>query len=104
MGDPCANELEKLDSVQHVPSFIHMCHNYQATDPETGTRWAFHKGHVPAELFDCDVPLIVEPPKDLLLSQKSPHDRRSAWKLCAAIRHVNGLAVQRRKERCGDGK
>ena len=70
----------------------------------TGTRWAFHKGHVPAELFECDVPLIVEPPKNLLSSQKTSHDRRSAWMLCAAIRHVNRLAAHRKKEKCGDGR
>eukprot|EP00510_Aplanochytrium_minuta_P004001 CAMPEP_0184023772 /NCGR_PEP_ID=MMETSP0954-20121128/11595_1 /TAXON_ID=627963 /ORGANISM="Aplanochytrium sp, Strain PBS07" /LENGTH=493 /DNA_ID=CAMNT_0026306791 /DNA_START=137 /DNA_END=1615 /DNA_ORIENTATION=+ len=62
------------------PTFIHLASNFKAVD-SAAKEWMFHKGHVPANILDCDMPLIVQPSNDLFNDQKQNgmKAKQKAW-------------------------
>ena len=48
------------DEQYAVPSVVHLCQRYMV-----GADWFFSKRKVPADVYDCEVPLLAEPPDDL---------------------------------------
>lgn len=84
---------------KNIPTFLHFAHNYRADDKD-GNRWMFHKGHVPGNILDCDVPILKAPPDDLYRTQTNTRQKRSAWMLCNLYSRVNGMLKAYKKKFC----
>lgn len=60
----------------------------------------FHKGHVPPNVLDCDVPLIVEPPSDLYRKSTSIEAKSQAWILCHILARFNQVLKAYKEQYC----
>mmetsp|Transcript_47756 Transcript_47756/g.93845 ORF Transcript_47756/g.93845 Transcript_47756/m.93845 type:complete len:222 (+) Transcript_47756:1103-1768(+) len=114
--DPCASAWSpdtKGLVPNRLPPFIHYCHNFAVLKSDL----MFHKGHVPADILDCDKPLLKLPPKDYLTKRLSPQQRktfssqppkdfkkdiRSAWLLCMIFPRLYHATVEHKKKYCKD--
>merc|ERR1711871_1850692 len=66
------------------PPFIHLASNFKAPSSK---EWMFHKGHVPADILDCDVPFIIESPDDVFDVSREVKTKTSAWVMCHAVHY-----------------
>ena len=94
-----------------VPSVVHLCQRYMM-----GDEWFFSKRKVPADIYDCDVPLFSEPPDDLAVKydfkqapgggkrqELSPKEAvREAFMLCYLHSVVNEAAAFYKQHACED--
>ena len=80
---------------QKVPTFIHLASNFKAPRSK---QWMFHKGHVPADILHCGVPLLKESPDNLwnVIPKAQTPTKRSAWILCNTVSRVNQVRIARR--------
>eukprot|EP00040_Diaphanoeca_grandis_P041302 m.262783 g.262783 ORF g.262783 m.262783 type:complete len:575 (+) comp46962_c0_seq1:24-1748(+) len=72
----------------NIMPFLHFCQNIKGTD-DKGVHWMWHKGHVPKNIYDCDLPIIKPPPDNFYNTQKPGTDKRSAWIICNLIANLN---------------
>ena len=98
-----------------VPFVLHYCQNYRVG------QFAFHKGHVPHDVFTCDAPLMIEPDGNVVdqlykTQGPSPVDgsrrpnvqytkdqaRNAAFMLCGVLRGINEAATFFKDKHCGD--
>jgi len=84
------------------PTFIHLASNFKAPDGHDGP-WMFHKGHVPADILDCDSPLIVEAPDDLWEISPNREVKQRAWVLCNTVSRLNKILLMYKKKFCPIG-
>jgi len=65
----------------------------------------FHKGHVPADILHCDVPLLKESPDNLwdVVPSSQRATKRSAWILCNTVSRVNLMATMYKERFCPGG-
>jgi len=96
----CRNPLST--PANRLPVFIHMASNFKAPDRYKGP-WMFHKGHVPADILECDSPLIIQPPDDLWRMTDEPKAKQNAWILCHAIYYLNHVASLYKEKFCKPG-
>ena len=76
-------------------------------------RWPmFHKGHVPANIFQCDLPLLRELPEDLIdaseplgfpINRKNLEQKTMHYMVCNAYKLINDALVAWKKKYCNDG-
>ena len=80
---------------QKVPTFIHLASNFKAPKSK---EWMFHKGHVPADILHCGVPLLKESPDNLwdVIPKAQVATKRSAWILCNTVSRINQVRVAQR--------
>jgi hypothetical protein len=101
-----------------LPDVIHSCTHFKAcADGSNTTRemtecsgggdlWNFHKGHVPGEILECDHPLLMAPPEDLInvqIKAKNSRGKRGAFMICAQTFMVNRAALDYKKKYCKAG-
>jgi len=95
-SNPVANAGEKS------PVFVHMASNFKAPDPDKGP-WMFHKGHVPANILDCDTPLLVEAPEDIWSVTSGKQNKQRAWVLCNIVSRLNRVLTMYKQKFCPVG-
>mmetsp|Transcript_12729 Transcript_12729/g.20582 ORF Transcript_12729/g.20582 Transcript_12729/m.20582 type:complete len:520 (+) Transcript_12729:23-1582(+) len=98
----CLNPKVPNDPGAKLPIFIHMASNFKAPDSALGP-WMFHKGHVPGNFFECDSPLIIEPPDNLWEVTSDWKAKQNAWILCHIIPLLNRVSMLYKKKFCIDG-
>lgn len=102
----CSNPSKDYSpSTAHWPVFIHLASNFKAFD-ETEDEWMFHKGHVPGNILDCDMPLIVAPPEnlfDLNREDESIKVHQKAWVVCNTISRLNSILLKYKEKFCPAG-
>jgi len=81
------------------PTFLHLASNFKAPESK---EWMFHKGHVPADILDCDSPLIKESPDELFnISPKDrEHRNQHAWILCNTVARLNKVLFLYKEKFC----
>jgi len=84
------------------PTFIHLASNFKAPNGHSGP-WMFHKGHVPADILDCDSPLIVEAPDNLWEISVDRKVKQRAWVLCNTVSRLNKIVLMYKKKFCPIG-
>mmetsp|Transcript_34848 Transcript_34848/g.43007 ORF Transcript_34848/g.43007 Transcript_34848/m.43007 type:complete len:545 (-) Transcript_34848:1215-2849(-) len=114
-GPSCSQALDWKDYVhgrhRRVVSFIHMAQyygftaNHKKSSPSSvgdqkGLSWFFHKGHVPPNIFSCDLPLLIQPPEELIQVQNVTRNRRAAWVICSAITGINRAVLAWKRMHC----
>lgn len=87
----CHDPINSLGA-ENFPPVMHYCQWHKAHDA-AGRLWAFHKGHVPAFIFDCDLPLLKMPPDDLINVQTTTLGRRGALMVCLIKSQINAAIV-----------
>ena len=97
----CHDPLGTIDR-SRLPPFLHYCQFYRAYDSD-GHLWAFHKGHVPPYIFDCDLPLLKMPPDNLYNIQTTWLGRREALMICMMYSSINAAVVDHTKQFCPEG-
>ena len=97
----CHDPLGTVDK-SLLPPFLHYCQFYRAYDTD-GNLWAFHKGHVPSYIFDCDVPLLKMPPDNLYNIQTTWLGRREALMICMMYSSINSAVIDYTKQFCPEG-
>merc|ERR1711871_1305362 len=80
-----------------TPTFIHLASNFKAPESK---EWMFHKGHVPADILDCDVPLIVESPQDLWDISETVNRKQCAWVVCHTVSMLNKVVLMYKEKFC----
>ena len=98
----CLNPKPMPDAPMQVPVFIHMASNFKAPNPEKGP-WMFHKGHVPADILDCDTPLIKESPDELWEMTTGVEEKQRAWVLCHIVSTLNKVLLLYKQKFCPVG-
>ena len=92
-----------------LPSVVHMCQRYSV-----GFDWFFGKRRFPTDFFECDKPLLQEPPDDLAVMfdfQKPPNAaastpltpmmaNREAFMVCFLTRQANDAATFYKQQFC----
>ena len=63
-GDSFCTTDQRLSYAGPLPTWIHYCQGYDVLATATGD-WQFHKGHVPANILDCHLPLFKDTPRGL---------------------------------------
>eukprot|EP00912_Choanoflagellata_sp_UC4_P002147 UC4_evm3s1361 len=84
---------------QHYPNFIHFAQNYKAKDAK-GNEWMWHKGHMPGNIMECDIPILKPPPDDLYNTQKTREGFRNAWTICHLFSTMNKMLIAYKKKFC----
>ena len=92
-----------------VPSLIHLCQRYFIGD------WFFGKKKMAKNFFECEKPLMEEPPADVVLEidyiRKPGHDKeevdikrrqREGFVVCGAIGALNEASLFYKKNHCGE--
>jgi len=87
----------------HMPNVVHFAQNYHTTDAK-GRKWMWHKGHVPGDLLECDVPLLKQPPANFIAKQQNKKDRQHAWLICMLLSNVNEMATAYKGKFCKQGQ
>jgi hypothetical protein len=104
---------EPIIDEQHLPYVLHFCQRYALG------RWFFSKYKVHENVFDCDAPLLMEPPLDVAeryswsifpneietfdYSTKHPEQiQRNGWFLCSIIYGLNEVIAKVKEMRCSD--
>lgn len=82
-----------------LPPLLHFCHNYRTSD-SSGLEWMFHKGHVPQNILDCDMPLLVLPPDNFFNTQGTTEGRRNAWMICSILTRLNAMLADYKQKFC----
>jgi len=95
----CRNPVEPPG--HRSPIFLHLASNFKA--PGEKGPWMFHKGHVPAKILDCDMPLIVEAPDDTWEVSRDRTRRQHAWVLCHTISKLNHVLLMYKQKFCPEG-
>ena len=94
---PCSNANL---NVEHKPTFLHVAQRYDSH------QWPmFHKGHVPPNILQCELPLIIEPPEDLIDSVPVEHveQRHKNYMLCSAYKLINSAVLDFKRAHCPAG-
>jgi hypothetical protein len=94
----CHDPINTL-GVGNFPPVVHYCQWHRAHDA-AGRLWAFHKGHVPAFIFDCDLPLLKMPPDDLINVQTTMLGRRGALMVCLLKSQINAAVLAHARAFC----
>eukprot|EP00040_Diaphanoeca_grandis_P026517 m.148706 g.148706 ORF g.148706 m.148706 type:complete len:525 (+) comp30614_c0_seq2:210-1784(+) len=94
----CDAPLTSVASEKLAP-FWHYCQFYRAYD-KNGKLWPFHKGHVPKNFLDCDIPLLKIPPDDLYNTQTDLLGKRNALAVCMLYSSLNEMAVAYKTSHC----
>ncbi|KAH9256960.1 hypothetical protein BASA81_004781 [Batrachochytrium salamandrivorans] len=81
-----------------IPTFLHVAQRYDSDL----TPFMFHKGHVIANLLTCELPLLVQPPEDLI-AQAPKHNKHQMYMLCNAYRLINQAALAWKQKFCIQG-
>jgi hypothetical protein len=83
---------------QHaVPPVLHLCQRYFVNE------WFFSKRKIPPEVFDCDQPLLMEPPEDLNVAEVDMDEgkaHREAFILCHTLAIMNEAATFYKQNAC----
>jgi len=96
---PCSDPNKNAPPPGHFkPTFLHIAQRYDSHTP-----FMFHKGHVPPNLLRCDLPLIKEPPEDLVDSVSAFEQKDKNYMLCNAYQLINPAVLAWRKKFCPDG-
>jgi len=83
----------------NVMPFLHFCQNIKAKD-DKGVEWMWHKGHVPKNIYDCNLPIIKPPPDNFYNIQKETTAKRSAWIICNLIANLNKFLIHYKTKFC----
>lgn len=106
--DPCDYEAagKQIPAGNKVPTFLHLCQNFDVPN-----EWMFHKGHMPANILDCELPLLKLPPpnhfetrghfKDLRKEEKKA--KESAWIHCLLYPRLNSAVLKHKENFCPAG-
>ena len=73
----------KPDHNKHaLPSVLHLCQRYSVGDD-----WFFGKRKIPHDIYECETPLFIEPPKDLatLYTYKKPPNAKEKTDLTPKV-------------------
>jgi hypothetical protein len=96
-----------------IPSVVHLCQRYCV-----GNDWFFGKHKIPHEIYECDTPLFIEPPKELatLYTFKKPPNakektklspriiKQEAFMVCYLTALINEAATYYKSNACPAGK
>jgi len=86
-----------------IPVFIHMATTFNSPDRIIGP-WMFHKGFIPANIFDCDSPLLKQPPDSMysLVAENTKDTKviQSAWLHCQTLFKINQVLVAYKQKFC----
>jgi len=96
----CEKPLPKVG--ERYPVAIRMAQNFKAPDIDHGPHM-FHKGHVPAEILECDTPLLKLPPDDLWRVSEGAPTKRAAWLVCHIHARINEAVLDYKKSFCPTG-
>jgi len=88
-----------LRSMRYRPTFLHMAHRWDSQVDN----FMFHKGHVPPNIFRCDLPILHEPDDDLIARHQSlaKRDVEDMFLLCNAYRQINDALAAWKARFCG---
>jgi len=109
--DPCKGQLTTEDGKQ-MPTFLHLCQNIYLEEPNIDESWMFHKGHVPPNILQCDLPILKTPPSTHLQHQLAlPENKdktnykkhRAAWLHCMIFPSLNNALVEYKQQFCPAG-
>jgi hypothetical protein len=92
-----------------LPSVVHLCQRYAV-----GDEWFFGKRRFPTDFFECDKPLLIEPPDDLATAFDFKHPpnapeatkltpkmaNREAFMVCFLTSQVNEAATYYKQNAC----
>ena len=101
--DPWSSDARVAPTKVHWPTFIHLASNFKAPKKGWPAEWMFHKGHIPANILDCDTPFIVEAPDDTWkISPVSHHNwsQMSAWVMCNTVARLNQVLLKYKQKFC----
>jgi hypothetical protein len=97
---PCSNPNKGAHAPDAlIPTFLHVAQRY---DSEL-TRFMFHKGHVPPNILDCDLPILITPPDDIIDKAPSREQRHKMYMLCNAYNLINEAVLAWKKKFCPAG-
>ena len=82
------------------PNFLHLASNFKAPDSK---EWMFHKGHVPPDILDCNTPMIIESPDNIVDISQAHKTKVSGWVLCHTVRALNRLLREYKEKFCKSG-
>lgn len=92
----------KKPAGKRSPNFLHFAHNYH-TDDSDGRRWMWHKGHMPSNILECDMPILKQPPDNFYNSQRDNKAKRNAWMMCHLYSNMNAMLTAYKAKFC-EGK
>jgi hypothetical protein len=108
LDDTCAPPVDGIyQKGTNLPTVLHYCQNFRAG--EIG----FAKRQVPKNIFNCDQPLLVEPPSNLgkvdyhiKNGKKEPLKdylvKRNSYALCVSHRSINAAVTYYKQNICGN--
>jgi peptidyl serine alpha-galactosyltransferase len=81
-GEMCDFAAHPDQNKYALPSVVHLCQRYSV-----GNDWFFGKRKIPHDIYECDTPLFIEPPKDLatLYTFKRPPNAKEQTDLSPKI-------------------
>jgi len=97
---PCSNPNKNARRPDaRIPTFLHLAQRYDSE----ATRFMFHKGHVPANILSCDLPILITPPDDLIDTAPSKEQVHKMYMLCNAYNLINEAVLAWKKKFCAPG-
>lgn len=97
---PCSNpNLGARRPDARIPTFLHVAQRYDSML----TDFMFHKGHVPANILTCELPLIIRPPEDIIDTAPSSEQRHKMYILCNAHTLIREAVLAWKQKHCPNG-
>jgi peptidyl serine alpha-galactosyltransferase len=112
-GEMCEFAAHPDQNKYALPSVVHLCQRYSV-----GNDWFFGKRKIPHDIYECDTPLFIEPPKDLatLYTFKRPPNAKEqtdlspkiinqeSFMICFLTTLINEASMFYKANACSGGK
>jgi hypothetical protein len=97
---PCTNPNKYSYSPDAlIPTFLHVAQRYDSDK----TDFMFHKGHVPPNILNCDLPILIMPPDNLIENAPDLEQKHKTYMLCNAYNLINEAVLAWKKRFCPTG-
>lgn len=83
-----------------IPTLLHIAHRYDSEVDD----FMFHKGHVPANIFTCELPMLVMPPDDLIQKSQGLENKQKMYMLCNAYNLIREAVTAWKRKFCAPDK